>query len=218
MPTDSSQEFIRLLAQMPDNGLILDVRGNGGGNIWAAERLLQTLTPSRSSRSACSSSSRRHARSLPQQSGELARFRSTSGALRSRRRSRPASIYSHAFPLTTEGELQRDRPAVLRSRRADRRRQLLFGDRHLRGRLPGSRHRQGPRRERQHRRRRRQCLGALAAEPGAARRLGTEAAAEPGRHARRDPPVPARRAATPARCSRISASSPTRSTSRRAPT
>lgn len=37
------QEFIRLLEQMPESGLILDVRGNGGGNIWAAERLLQTL-------------------------------------------------------------------------------------------------------------------------------------------------------------------------------
>lgn len=37
-------EFIRLLEQMPESGLILDVRGNGGGNIWAAERLLQTLT------------------------------------------------------------------------------------------------------------------------------------------------------------------------------
>lgn len=37
------QEFIRLLELMPESGLILDVRGNGGGNIWAAERLLQTL-------------------------------------------------------------------------------------------------------------------------------------------------------------------------------
>lgn len=38
------QEFVRLLGRMPDSGLILDVRGNGGGSIWAAERLLQTLT------------------------------------------------------------------------------------------------------------------------------------------------------------------------------
>jgi subtilisin family serine protease/C-terminal processing protease CtpA/Prc len=38
------EEFVRLLRQIPDNGLIMDVRGNGGGNIWAAERLLQTLT------------------------------------------------------------------------------------------------------------------------------------------------------------------------------
>ena len=39
------QEFIRLLEQMPESGLILDVRGNGGGSIWAAERLLQTMSP-----------------------------------------------------------------------------------------------------------------------------------------------------------------------------
>lgn len=38
-------EFVRLLEQMPQRGLILDVRGNGGGSIWAAERLLQTLAP-----------------------------------------------------------------------------------------------------------------------------------------------------------------------------
>ena len=39
------QEFVRILEQMPESGLILDVRGNGGGSIWAAERLLQTLAP-----------------------------------------------------------------------------------------------------------------------------------------------------------------------------
>ncbi|HET7463196.1 MAG TPA: S41 family peptidase [Longimicrobium sp.] len=38
-------EFVRLAAQLPQNGLIVDVRGNGGGLIWAGERLLQTLTP-----------------------------------------------------------------------------------------------------------------------------------------------------------------------------
>jgi C-terminal processing protease CtpA/Prc len=39
------QEFIRIVGQLSKNGLILDVRGNGGGNIWAGERLLQLLTP-----------------------------------------------------------------------------------------------------------------------------------------------------------------------------
>jgi hypothetical protein len=38
-------EAIRLLGQMPDGGLIIDVRGNPGGLIWAAERLLQLFTP-----------------------------------------------------------------------------------------------------------------------------------------------------------------------------
>jgi hypothetical protein len=40
-------EFLRLidLPEMPKDGLIVDVRGNGGGLIWAGERLLQLLTP-----------------------------------------------------------------------------------------------------------------------------------------------------------------------------
>ena len=38
-------EFVRILALLPQDGLILDVRGNGGGYIEAGERLLQTMTP-----------------------------------------------------------------------------------------------------------------------------------------------------------------------------
>ena len=40
-------EFVRLAAQLPQSGLIIDVRGNGGGLIYAGERLLQVLTPRR---------------------------------------------------------------------------------------------------------------------------------------------------------------------------
>jgi hypothetical protein len=39
------EEFVRLLKIMPESGLILDVRGNGGGLITFGERILQTLTP-----------------------------------------------------------------------------------------------------------------------------------------------------------------------------
>lgn len=39
------QEFVRILKLLPQDGLILDVRGNGGGNIVAGELLLQTLSP-----------------------------------------------------------------------------------------------------------------------------------------------------------------------------
>ncbi|MEV0614394.1 S41 family peptidase [Nonomuraea sp. NPDC050404] len=39
------REFLRLIALLPQNGLILDVRDNGGGHIFASEFLLQTLTP-----------------------------------------------------------------------------------------------------------------------------------------------------------------------------
>ncbi|MGW8251209.1 MAG: S41 family peptidase, partial [Anaerolineales bacterium] len=38
-------EFVRLARELPQGGLIIDVRGNGGGLIFAAERLLQVLTP-----------------------------------------------------------------------------------------------------------------------------------------------------------------------------
>jgi hypothetical protein len=39
-------EFVRLAAALPQSGLIIDVRDNGGGLILAGELLLQTLTPS----------------------------------------------------------------------------------------------------------------------------------------------------------------------------
>ncbi|HEY0782603.1 MAG TPA: S41 family peptidase, partial [Thermoanaerobaculia bacterium] len=38
-------EFVRIVGLLPQAGLILDVRNNGGGNILAGERLLQILTP-----------------------------------------------------------------------------------------------------------------------------------------------------------------------------
>ncbi|HET9141577.1 S41 family peptidase [Actinophytocola sp.] len=41
------EEVARLLSVLPEEGLILDVRGNGGGYLIAAEFLLQFLTPHR---------------------------------------------------------------------------------------------------------------------------------------------------------------------------
>jgi hypothetical protein len=38
-------ELIRLIEVLPDRGLILDLRGNPGGYIWAAELALQLFTP-----------------------------------------------------------------------------------------------------------------------------------------------------------------------------
>ena len=38
-------EFVRLAELLPQEGLIVDVRGNGGGHIHASEGLLQVLTP-----------------------------------------------------------------------------------------------------------------------------------------------------------------------------
>ena len=40
-------EVIDLLEELPRRGLIIDLRGNPGGLIWAAERLLQLFTPNR---------------------------------------------------------------------------------------------------------------------------------------------------------------------------
>jgi len=38
-------ELIRLIPLLPDRGLIIDIRGNPGGYIWAAEMALQLFTP-----------------------------------------------------------------------------------------------------------------------------------------------------------------------------
>ena len=44
-PEAFRDEFVRLAAELPQNGLIIDVRDNGGGHIYASEFTLQTLTP-----------------------------------------------------------------------------------------------------------------------------------------------------------------------------
>ena len=44
-PKEFVREFIRLLKLLPQNGLIIDVRGNPGGHIWASEGLLQLFSP-----------------------------------------------------------------------------------------------------------------------------------------------------------------------------
>jgi cytosine/adenosine deaminase-related metal-dependent hydrolase len=46
-PAEFVNEFVRLVGARPTVGLIVDVRGNGGGDIRAAEQLLQVLTPRR---------------------------------------------------------------------------------------------------------------------------------------------------------------------------
>jgi C-terminal processing protease CtpA/Prc len=46
-PEGFLQEFIQLLGLVPQNGLILDVRDNGGGHVRASELALQALTPRR---------------------------------------------------------------------------------------------------------------------------------------------------------------------------
>jgi hypothetical protein len=44
-PNQFVQEFVRLIELLPPEGVIIDVRGNGGGHIYASEFTLQTLSP-----------------------------------------------------------------------------------------------------------------------------------------------------------------------------
>jgi hypothetical protein len=46
-PVGFRDEFVRLAAALPQDGLIVDVRDNGGGHIYASEFTLQTMTPRR---------------------------------------------------------------------------------------------------------------------------------------------------------------------------
>lgn len=44
-PETFIDELVRLIPLLPDRGLIIDIRGNPGGYIWAAELALQLFTP-----------------------------------------------------------------------------------------------------------------------------------------------------------------------------
>lgn len=95
-------EFVRLVGLLPREGLILDVRGNGGGHIHAAEFLLQTLTPRMVSpepvQFICTPLNlticRRHAANPTQQIDLGPWFPSMEQAVET------GSIFSSAFPIT----------------------------------------------------------------------------------------------------------------------
>lgn len=114
-------EFKRLLKLMPINGVILDVRNNGGGNILAAEWMLQSLTDRRI---------------VPQPSQfintqlveELCRLHSPSGTLSGldltawyksiKEIMQTGSVYSLAHPITP--------PVTLKSFRAQKQPKLVL--------------------------------------------------------------------------------------------
>ena len=96
------QEFIRLLEQMPESGLIFDVRGNGGGNIWAAERLLQTLAAAEIEPEQMQFIVTQARWTSPGTTPLPPRFPCTCGAVPWKRPLRLVAIYSHAFPLTSK--------------------------------------------------------------------------------------------------------------------
>jgi hypothetical protein len=45
LPGPFIAELVRLIPLLPDRGLVIDIRSNPGGYIWAAERALQLFTP-----------------------------------------------------------------------------------------------------------------------------------------------------------------------------
>jgi hypothetical protein len=97
-------EFVRLVELLPQEGLILDVRGNGGGHIFASEFTLQTLTPRRIMpepvQFICTPLNleicRRHKDNVTHQIDLGAWFPSLEQAVET------GSIYSSAFPITPE--------------------------------------------------------------------------------------------------------------------
>ena len=97
-------EFVRLAELLPQEGLILDVRGNGGGHIFASEFTLQTMTPKRivpePVQFICTPLNleicRRHKDNPTNQIDLGAWFPSLDQAVET------GSIYSSAFPITPE--------------------------------------------------------------------------------------------------------------------
>jgi hypothetical protein len=91
-------EVIRLLGLLPDRGLIIDLRSNPGGLIWAAERLFQLFTPRRvlpNRFSLLATSLTRAMAAAPQNQGELEPWRqSLEDAVAN------GEPYSRAVPIT----------------------------------------------------------------------------------------------------------------------
>jgi hypothetical protein len=91
-------EVIRLLAVLPQDGLIIDLRGNPGGLIWAAERLLQLFTPSPISPtrfSIIASDLTRSMTDAPQNRRSLSPWRRTLGEAIG-----TGEVYSQSVPIT----------------------------------------------------------------------------------------------------------------------
>jgi Peptidase family S41 len=91
------EEIIRILALLPPGGLIVDVRGNGGGIITGGERLLQLLTPRRITPERFDFINTPSVQKLVHVFPDLGVWsRSVDQALET------AATYSQAFPLTSE--------------------------------------------------------------------------------------------------------------------
>lgn len=91
-------EVVRLLAPLPQDGVIIDLRSNPGGLVWAAERLLQLFTPHPVATTRFSMVATALTRAMvraPQNELELEPWqRSVNAALAT------GDVYSHAVALT----------------------------------------------------------------------------------------------------------------------
>jgi hypothetical protein len=101
-PEDFIPELQRLIALLPDNGLVIDVRGNPGGYILAAESALQLFTPKTIHPTRfsllCTAFTRALA-ALPGMEAELGPWKeSLEAAVRN------GELYSQPLPITTFAE------------------------------------------------------------------------------------------------------------------
>lgn len=95
-------ELLRIIPSLPENGCIIDIRGNPGGFIWAAEQALQLFTPHTIQPTRFSVLATRFTRALsalPSMGEELAPWReSLEAAVRS------GELYSQPIPITTPAD------------------------------------------------------------------------------------------------------------------
>ncbi len=187
--------FIKLITKdgFPQDGLILDVRGNPGGNIRAAESLLQLFTPHRS---------RAGVVRVHQHAAELSDLQSCPACLGSetmaaidRRIGVDGGDLFSRVSAHPRAFVQRHRSGLLRSGRAHHRRAVVQRDGHLRRRVSGQRSRIRARHERQHRSGGSQLLVAGRSAAGAEKgsQLSVQDAPEGSRDDRGDAPQHSRR-------------------------
>ncbi len=93
--------MVDLLKRLPRDGLILDVRGNGGGLILAAESLLQLFTPRRIGGEPFQFANTSNTAGLSREAG--LGFTGWSGSIEESRRT--GAQYSRAIPLNTDAAL-----------------------------------------------------------------------------------------------------------------
>lgn len=95
-------ELLRLIPSLPENGCIIDIRGNPGGYIWAAEQALQLFTPNTIQPTRFSVLATRFTRAmsaLPSMRDELSPWRdSLEAAVRS------GELYSQPIPITAPAD------------------------------------------------------------------------------------------------------------------